>query len=355
MDIFIAPNYPQFVFKYNPCTEYSRDAFVKHYLFASHPFHLNDLMDGVAYSIDMRNVSNELYFEIKRQIIEQAPLIKEGAFFDQLHPEIDKDRKKLQMSISDSYFCFGGIVSLTIDRFNELMWSHYTNETGYVVEFDTSLLLKEIASHPLNRPIFKNIFFKSMDYKEYPVSISCNKNCNIREINLYNATQKNKIWNYENEWRIIATSYPFLGIPKIQPNTDEKYTDISKRKLYYTPKSIKRIYLGKKFWSAENVEYEQRLSDNCFLYIIKDELIPFIMELCKYEGQIYMSGTCDCAEFKFGTDKIQYNRLTDEYVFTPEEYYLKRSFDLIKKMSIKNKYVYVEYEGISITKNENFD
>ena len=61
MKIFIESNHPQTILKYNPCTQYSKEAFIEHYLFASHPFHLNDLMDGKSYSIDMRNVSDELY------------------------------------------------------------------------------------------------------------------------------------------------------------------------------------------------------------------------------------------------------------------------------------------------------
>lgn len=96
MKIFIESNHPQTILKYNPCTQYSKEAFIEHYLFASHPFHLNDLMDGKSYSIDMRNVSDELYYEIKRQTIEQAPLIVEGKYFNQLYPEIDKNRELLQ-------------------------------------------------------------------------------------------------------------------------------------------------------------------------------------------------------------------------------------------------------------------
>ena len=56
-------------------------------------------MDGKSYSIDMRNVSDELYYEIKRQTIEQAPLIVEGKYFNQLYPEIDKNRELLQKAI----------------------------------------------------------------------------------------------------------------------------------------------------------------------------------------------------------------------------------------------------------------
>lgn len=355
MKTYIDPYYPKTVFKYNPFTQYSKDAFVNHYFFISHPYHLNDLMDGQSYSIDMRNVSEDLYYEIKRQIIDYTPPIVNGALFNQLFPVIDKDRKILQLAISDSYFCFGGIISLAIERFNELMWSHYTNEVGYVVEFDTSFLLRCTINHPLNRSVLKNILLKPIHYKDHPISISCCKHPDIHKINLFNATQKNKEWSYENEWRFIITSYPFLGLPKIQPNMDNKHIDVSKRKLYYSPESIIRIYLGKKFWSAENIEQEISLGNNSFHYIVKEEIIPFITKLCKYEGRIYMSGTCDCAEFKFGTDTCIYDEQNNKYILNPEYYYLKRSFDLIKKISISGKLVYVEYQGNIKTRDEDFE
>ena len=101
MKIFIESNHPQTILKYNPCTQYSKEAFIEHYLFASHPFHLNDLMDGKSYSIDMRNVSDELYYEIKRQTIEQAPLIDNDHFHLDickelilLHHKVDKHHSR---------------------------------------------------------------------------------------------------------------------------------------------------------------------------------------------------------------------------------------------------------------------
>ena len=68
-----------------------------------------------------------------------------------------------------------------------------------------------------------------------------------------------------------------------------------------------------------------------------------------------MSGSSDCAEFKFGTDKYTNNEQFNEYTFNPDYYYLKRSFELIKKISIEGKFVYVEYTGKVKTSDEEFE
>lgn len=355
MEIDIGHDVPQTVFKFNPLSSYSLDAFINHYLFASHPFHLNDHMDGRSYTIDMRRVSSELYHKIKHQIVEQAPLITNGALFNQLNPEIDCKRKILQKAISDSYFCFGGIVSLSVqNRFNELMWSHYTNETGYMIEFDTNRLLNSIKYNCLNIPIFNQIFFRPVNYKDHPTSINCVECPNIRDINLYNATQKSKEWSYEKEWRLIVTSYPFLGLPE-NYEIEDQYTDVSKRKLYYDFNAIKRIYLGKRFWNSAYIENKHEINDNCIIYTIKPELIPFIQLLCKYNVDIYMSGCCECAEFRFGTDTFIYSKLQNKYIFDPKYYYLIRSFEKIIEIEISGNNIEVTYSGKHRTKDEDFD
>lgn len=353
MKVSINPFIPKTIFKFNPSSNYSRDALINHYLFTSHPFHLNDLMDGRSYSVDMRGVTPTLYNEIKRQIIEQSPLIVNGVSFNQMCSEIDKKYAILQKGICDCFFCFGGIVSLTTEnRFNELLWSHYTHETGFMLEFDTQKLIESIIRNDLNKSIFKQLYFEPIQYKEHPVSISCVRYPNVQIINLYNSTQKSKEWDYEREWRIIATSYPFLGIPK-ELDVENKYTDISKRKLYYEFDAVKRIYLGKRFWSIEHVESKKELNDNVSIYVIRKELVPFIRMLENFKGELYMSGCCDCAEFRFGTDKCTRN-VVGECMFEPEYYYLTRSFERIKSISMNENLVTVEYEGISKTRDEDF-
>ena len=356
MEINLTLNYPKRIYKFYPLTDYNIDAFLNHYFFLSHPFHLNDLMDGECYTIDMKHVESDVYHGLKTQILEYVPTFTEQNIYDHLDPYKDRERKWLQSAIMASFFSYGGIVSLANDnRFSELMWSHYTQETGFMLEFDVDALLHSIAFHPYNNVRFKKGYFQEVQYKSHPLSISCVKHPNIEIINLFNATQKNKEWQYEKEWRLIMTSYCYLGLPKSIYTDDPMVTDVSKRKLFYSPDAIKRIYLGKKFWTIQNIKKEKRICENVREYVVNDEIVLFIHELCNYKDKIYMSGACDCAVYKFGTNHPIYNCMTQKSEFEPEYYYLTRSFEKIRNISINKNIISVVYDEIHRTQNEDFD
>ena len=89
--------------------------------------------------------------------------------------------------------------------------------------------------------------------------------------------------------------------------------------------------------------------DKDFKEIVKEKLKQFIYALCNgTRRQLYMSGACDCSEFRHGTDNIG-----DSY--DPDHYYLTRSFEQIKNININGQVVNVEYEGIVKTQNEDFE
>ena len=357
METDISLDYPASVYKFYSSEGYNKKAFQKKYLFPSHPYHLNDLMDSESYTIDMRGVSVDIYNRIKQQIFEHSPLMMTKAFAKQLNPYTDRDRKVLQNAIMASYFSFGGIVSLaSYNRFSELMWAHYAQENGFMLEFDTKRLLESIVRNSKNKD-YKSLHFREIKYKPRPISISCLQNQDIEKINLFNATQKNQEWNYEKEWRIIVTSNQELGLPESVYAEDKQMTDISQRKLYYDKSAIKRIYLGKKFWISciKKKEIIPNNENNVRVYRVQSEYIPFVEELCKYIGRVYVSGVCDCSEYKHGTDRYVYNIGTNRYEFNPDYYYQTRSFELIKRMEIIGKDIYVIYDGISRTKDEDFD
>ena len=151
------------------------------------------------------------------------------------------------------------------------------------------------------------------------------------------------------------SSYSYLGLPKSIYTDDPTVTDVSKRKLFYSPDAIKRIYLGKKFWTIQNIKKERQIDDNACEYIVNDELVLFIHELCNYKDKIYMSGACNCAVYKFGTNHPMYNCMTQTSEFEPECYYLTRFFEKIRNISIDKNIVSVVYDGIHRTQNEDFD
>lgn len=357
METEISLDYPVSVYKFYSSEEYHKKAFRENYLFSSHPYHLNDLMDSTSYTIDMRGVSFDIYNKIKQQIFEYSPLIINKAFAKQLNPYTDRDRKILQSAVMASYFSFGGIVSLaSCNRFSELMWAHYTQEDGFMIEFDTKRLLESIVGNSKNKD-YNKLYFRKINYKPHPISVSCLQNQDIEKINLFNATQKKQEWNYEKEWRIIVTSNQELGLPESAYAEDKQMTDISQRKLYYDKSAIKRIYLGRKFWAScvKKKEIMPNNENNVRVYRVQSKYIPFVEELCKYIGRVYVSGVCDCSEYRHGTDVCVCNIETRKCEFNPDYYYQTRSFELIKRMEIIGNDIYVIYDGISRTKDEDFD
>ena len=58
---------------------------------------------------------------------------------------------------------------------------------------------------------------------------------------------------------------------------------------------------------VENLVQEALDSLKTFEYIVNDEVILFIHELCKYKDKVYMSDACDCAAYKLGTSHPIYN------------------------------------------------
>lgn len=359
MEKDITPNSLKSVFKFYSLTDYNLDAFSNHYLFTSHPYHLNDLMDGNIYSIDLRNISNTQYDILKKQIKQQAPLICNKAIWNYLNPESDPGFIQLQTAIMASFFSFGGIISLTKqNRFNELMWSHYTNESGFMIEFDTNILINSIIKYSRNSHV-KKMYFKPIEYKPNPISISCSKYQDIESINIYNATQKNIEWSYEKEWRLILTSSLYMGLPKsiYADSSDCEITNTNNRKVYYDNQAIKNIYLGKKFWEIDNIKKViPYMGDrNVKIYRVANKIAALISELCNYKERIYMSGVCQCAEFRHGTNTWVYNIRTGQYEFNPNSFYLTRSFEQIKNIDITGLTVIVTCDGIARIKDCDFE
>ena len=68
-----------------------------------------------------------------------------------------------------------------------------------------------------------------------------------------------------------------------------------------------------------------------------------------------MSGVCQCAEFRHGTNTCVYNIRTGQYEFNPNSFYLTRSFEQIKNIDITGLTVIVTYDGIARIKDCDFE
>ena len=115
----------------------------------------------------------------------------------------------------NEYFEKVGILSLCGRNTNLVMWSHYAdNHKGYCIEYN--LNLDEMNS--LNFETEDEVFLFEVEYDNSPIdflSLPSNFQFYLR--------RKNKLWEYENEFRFISSKQRLHNIPK---------------------NSIKAIYLG---------------------------------------------------------------------------------------------------------------
>ena len=113
---------------------------------------------------------------------------------DLIHDE--QYQEKMEEEFQDSFNKEFGIVSLTANRNNFLMWSHYAaSHTGFCVGFNTDKLCKVTKGDRILEPVMYNEtfpIFKLLDDLKDPVK-------NFKKANY----AKSKVWEYENEYRIL--------------------------------------------------------------------------------------------------------------------------------------------------------
>lgn len=159
----------------------------------------------------------------------------------------DVEKKFLDYT-NDTY----GIISLTTQPKNKLMWSHYANSyTGFCIELDLDIIKTE-GHRSINLPYY-NVFM-NVDYQKR--RISYDKNLLIRNIQkethnyLYKImSTKEKIWEYEEEYRIIATlgdKKPISYFGKIPIHT-----------VVFPASSVKQVILGT-LCSKENIDFVKK-------------------------------------------------------------------------------------------------
>ena len=370
MEIDCTKLYPKRVIKFYPSKWYSFDAFLNGYLYLSHPHQLNDMMDCEKYVFDMRGLlgNTDLFLKLRNEIIENRPDFGQHCNFSEVSTRDSNGLYNLQQSLFDSYYSYGGIISLAIDKFNELMWSHYTNESGFAVEYSSIDLKQSIINHSNNK-ILDKLIFEPIHYKCKPESIDCSK-YDIDEINKFAAYQKCVEWSYENEWRMLATSKQYLG--RYDYYVEEQEKEFALRKLYYSIDAVKCIYIGKRFWTRFNFVTSDKQFGNenrKRQYTIQEpekgcekerynlfiQFIQKLSELINLGIKVYMSGACDCSEYRHGTDHPTCDKKNWRCEFNPKQYYITRSFDKIENISIKENLIEVTYSGKALTKDCDFE
>ena len=135
-----------------------------------------------------------------------------------------------------------GIISLTEDHKNILMWAYYFEILVLQSSLKTALLPKDFFG-PF--PINYCEKLEKIDFAKYDSPLCV----------LYQSNIKQNLWQQENEWRYLT--YNRDG--KYHP--DNSAADIKTRKFFYDSSAVEEVILGYDFFNPKEIKYSLRTAE----------------------------------------------------------------------------------------------
>ena len=223
---------PSSFYKYYALTDNSIDALSNQYVYASHPYQLNDPFD-----CDLRMIQ----FKTPQSA---AGLFGKNLDLADTCKKMFRTEKEYMSFCNQSFWTILyrklGILSLTTTNIDMRMWALYAQNSGFCLEFDTTLF-PFIKNGPFPIHYCRNI---------KPVIIDDNIDMHIPM--LIQTNVKHKHWEYEDEWRLLIQ--PPRGVDlqtkgnKFVENLYDKYTTVHNRKFHYPIEALKSVVLGFHFF-----------------------------------------------------------------------------------------------------------
>ncbi|MBI9036480.1 MAG: DUF2971 domain-containing protein [Bacteroidales bacterium] len=216
---------PEIVYKYYPLTQNSCRVLKNKQIYASHPVQLNDPFDCNNNLINYKNVSLDFCRKFFKSSIPDDEIINRF--------NVDKNGLINQLSIEHYIGVFSrlGVISMTEDSLNMLMWAYYaSSHAGFALSFDTSQLKSKFhGPFPMN---YLEIF-EQLEFNEEEIYIDLLYQTNVKSIN----------WQHEKEWRFIAEK-SYMKMPGFYEGNDtvERTFDIEN-------KIINGVIYGYKFFN----------------------------------------------------------------------------------------------------------
>jgi len=277
---------PESIFKYYSNSKYSLDALKNSYLFATHPYSFNDSIDSSDLLLNFENITKERYVGFYKRFLKPEEFEKYN--YNEIFEEDKKDSflniKKFFYEIFSRNF---GLISLTTEPVNVLMWSHYSSESGFSIEIDKKCLINNLRKH---NPDIKNYCFRPIQYVDELETIDTfQEGFSTPDVSfLYMTNVKRSEWKYEDEWR-LAIYKSDMGIPfkSVYPGSTD-YSGTEERKVYYSKDCVKSIVIGKYFFNGKNCGVLNE--DKSFIIENPEflELVNFLYE--NHNDKLFMSG-----------------------------------------------------------------
>lgn len=267
---------PKTLFKYYALTKYSLDAIRNLYLYASHPYLLNDVLD----------CNKELI------TIEDESSLKTlfGNEYEKVCDIYGENTSDLYEFANYAYMTIlykkMGVLSFCNNNNNAVLWSMYTNNLGFCVEFDYNLFgFKYYGPFPIH---YTNDMEK-ISLCEYGGAISMLIQTNV----------KTDDWKHENEWRLIVSNPVGQDFKTFGPMSEQFNNEFDHdRKMRYPISAIKGIYFGVNFFRDSSIpvakhEFEVSYDDSSILQaqllnhltgiLFKVKTYIIISSLCSYD------------------------------------------------------------------------
>lgn len=222
---------PEFLCKYYSFIERNVSAVIAHKIFVSSPDQLNDLFDTLFLRIEVQPSQIEFY----KAFVENVGL----PFDTDSFINSDQYRLKLRNTLFAIWNSNVGILSATDDALNDLMWTHYTNNEGFLVQFDYSKFPDNFGA-PIPVSYLSNEEFQQTTSK------------NLSEQLFINTLLKKEIWKYENEYRFLVfpKQVNYFQTTGRFSNEDQQEYKKESRLQDYLPECVKKITLGFNFFKS---------------------------------------------------------------------------------------------------------
>jgi hypothetical protein len=245
---------PESIYKFYSVSNFSVEALKLGYLYASHPYELNDTLDSSIFLIGCKQRIDYSYY---KQLLGQAYRDEKDLleFYESENVEgyYSHGYIKFFWDLISNIF---GVISLIATDKNELMWPHYTQEKGYQIKFNTGKLeasVSEKEGHDRCHGLFPINYTEKLN----PIDFSDFPNPTIPFF--YATNVKSSKWEYEQEWRFLISKQQ-MGVPNTKAglSTEQDYVGIQgNRRAFYDRSLVEEITLGHAFFTQKDFEIQR--------------------------------------------------------------------------------------------------
>ena len=263
---------PKTFFKYYGMSKNSVDALTGLYIYASHPNQMNDSID-----CDARIVRLDSRGDIDVLLQGYTTYKDLLARFGSEHKVYESSGEVLKILS----FKKMGILSLTETCDNQALWSYYTDNEGFCLEFDVGEFHFQ-TSGPFPVHYMKDLV--SISAKKWGIQIGV----------LVQVNEKKECWKHENEWRMLVFSPDGQDMQAYDKDrklsAEYNFGDEHDRKFRYSFSALKSVTLGINFFHGACVctvaDYEIDVQYRHLCDAVK--VLDFLSDMQLKSGKIHV-------------------------------------------------------------------